>query len=814
MGAGVEIDNPAEPKSPARCWRALLGAACAYLMLTSSAHAQRAAWSPANANTVAINNGSVVEWPKKFASSFAPPPISRYTGLRISVDARWTNTYGYRPVEVTVLSPVAVAKTDRVITIDLRAGWERKVAVQQEFVLPAGAASATTMVSMPIYQSAQNCFSWDVWIDGVKDKDLSLDIYEALSISGGIPPTATTSATFLVAGPSNKHRTLVGTNSLDVAVLTLGLGEFPTRWIDYSALDVVSLSLGELNLLAMSNPAGFEALGQWVRTGGQLWICDVGTELEHLPEVSKMWQLPEAVVADESADDELKTPKEAHKESEKPKEADKEKESDGEKDKEKDAEQVVKSGWHALRYRKQPGDGQFAMFMDNRNGMHRATRDAETIARLQSNPNFVKTEERSDPNGENGARRAADSSPWFVEQRLGLGKLRAYRGDNEVALFPLLPATGTPNAAGSANESFEDLPRALAVGLRRMQHWDARHGMTPESANTEFAKFLVPGVGMAPVTYFQVLITVFVLLIGPANYWILKRYKRLHLMVLTVPLAAGITTLALFAYAILADGFETRVRADSFTTLDQRTGEAACWSRLSYYSGLAPGNGLSMPTDVTLYPILPAWAGDLSAWEERDIEWSDEGAQLKQGWLNSRTPTQYLTICARKTPHRIEMLESENKLRVKNQLGAPIKTLVVINSEGNFFLGENIAQDSSASLKTITRDEAGRLINKRVVENTPQAPPELAVADTDVYAFRSRARYQPYWRYGLQQGTSKLSENLARTEISSLAGLNGQPALELPPRSYVAITETGAEVEFGVSNAREEASFHVTEGRW
>src|SRR5262249_16451305 len=159
--------------------------------------------------------------------------------------------------------------------------------------------------------------------------------------------------------------------------------------------------------------------------------------------------------------------------------------------------------------------------------------------------------------------------------------------------------------------------------------------------------------------YFQVLITVFVLLIGPANYWILKRYKRLHLMVLTVPLAAGITTLALFAYAILADGFETRVRADSFTSLDQRTGEAACWSRLWYYSGLAPGNGLSMPTDVTLYPILPAWAGDLSAWEERDIDWSDDHAQLKQGWLNSRTPTQYLTICARKTPRRIEMLESE-----------------------------------------------------------------------------------------------------------------------------------------------------------
>ena len=85
------------------------------------------------------------------------------------------------------------------------------------------------------------------------------------------------------------------------------------------------------------------------------------------------------------------------------------------------------------------------------------------------------------------------------------------------------------------------------------------------------------------------LITLFVLLIGPLNYWWLKRAKRLHLMVLTVPLAAIVTTAGLAAYAVLADGFDTKVRLYSYTTLDQRTGDAACWARLSYYSGLAPG---------------------------------------------------------------------------------------------------------------------------------------------------------------------------------------------------------------------------------
>jgi hypothetical protein len=131
--------------------------------------------------------------------------------------------------------------------------------------------------------------------------------------------------------------------------------------------------------------------------------------------------------------------------------------------------------------------------------------------------------------------------------------------------------------------------------------------MTPDDANPDFANFLVPGVGLAPVTEFRVLITLFVLLIGPVNYWLLKRSGRLHLLVLTVPLAAVLMTSALFGYAILSDGFGTTVRAQSLTTLDQRTGEAACWSRLSYYSGLAPGDGLTMPSDVAVYPIIPGW---------------------------------------------------------------------------------------------------------------------------------------------------------------------------------------------------------------
>ncbi len=594
----------------------------------------------------------------------------------------------------------------------------------------------------------------------------------------------------------------MATNAMELDALSLNLSAFPTRWIDYTAFDVVAISLDEARQLAKNQPATFEAIGRWARAGGQLWISDVGKELEHLPEVSKLLHVPEtliAVVAETtSSDNATQSPDSGDK-------ADEQAKADS---------HLAQEGWRPLRFRRFRSDGQVNTFMDRRTGIRRPVRDPEVIARLEGDPNMVMTEQRFDPDAAIAERRfVADSSEWYVEQGLGLGKVRAFRGANEAAKFPQLPATANPNAVANSDAP-DDLPESLSYGLRRVQRWDSRHGMTPDSTNAEFAKLLVPGVGLAPVTEFRVLITLFVLLIGPLNYWLLKRAKRLHLMVLTVPLAALVTTLALFGYAILADGFDTRVRAQSFTTLDQRTGEAACWARLSYYSGLAPGNGLIVPTDVALYPILPSWAGDSNMMEQRDIVWSDSEAQLKQGWLNSRTPTQYLTVRARKSPHRIEVLDSGEKLRVKNQLGAKILSLAVLNDAGQIYWGEDIAEDASAMLKPAERDDAIRRINKLIMDNMPQEPSALAAGESDLGALRSRSRYQVYGRYGLQFGTGKLSGNLAGEALTNLAGFGGQPALDLPTRTYVAITERGPEVEVGISYAKEEASFHVIVGKW
>jgi len=768
---------------------------------------------------VAQFNGNKITMPNK-------RPVSRTSGLSLTIDPRWSSNFGYRPIEVTVTS--AKAKTvDHLITIQLHAGWRKTIVVQQSVLLPQGKTSATTTIAVPCYQAQNtNNLWWDIWVDDVKDKDLSLDRTSSFAWSGGTPSTA--SLSFLVIGPANRNRSLVATNGSELAVLSVARLQLPERWIDYTALDVVALSLSEAQQIAKQQPEAFAAINRWVQAGGQLWISDIGKELEELPALSKLLNVADNVAMDRpnepSLDDSDKSAADAKPDKDEPaKTEDTDKKAaedivDNDSTAEESSSEVAQpgKGWHPLYFRRGIPEGQVVTFLDSRSGSRRTIRDPEAIQRMRNDPNFLTTEERFEPATNVSDRRfITDSREWFVEQESGLGSVRAFRGGNEVANFAQSPPTANPNAVANS-EAPDELSKALAVGLRRTSRWDMRHGMTPESNNSEFAKFLVPGVGLAPVTEFEVLITLFVILIGPFNYWLLRRYKKLHLMVLTVPLAAAVTTVALFGYAIISDGFSTRVRAQSFTTLDQTTGEAACWARLSYYSGLAPGGGLLLPADVVVYPILPGWAREALIYDEKQMDWASNEAKLKQGWLISRTPTQYLSIRSRKTPHRLEVLSAarENKMRVKNELGARIQTLVVTRDDGTMFFGEGIAAAESAHLQPIELDDAIRRVSKLIVDALPQAPAALASNDADLATVLGAPRSRRYGRYGGQYSSGRLSENLAGDAITGIAGLNGAPALALAPRSYVAITDVGPEVELGVDNAREEASFHMIQGQY
>jgi hypothetical protein len=194
--------------------------------------------------------------------------------------------------------------------------------------------------------------------------------------------------------------------------------------------------------------------------------------------------------------------------------------------------------------------------------------------------------------------------------------------------------------------------------------------------------------------------------------------------------------------------------------------------------------------------------------------WESTEAKLTRGWLRSRTPTQYLTIRARQSPYRLSLAPNADKLRAVNELGTTINYVVALDEDGKLYEGEGLRAESSTNLLPATRVDATRRVRKLLEDNKPQLPFELANSDSD-YMLQQRRQMQ--WilqnRYGLQTAED-LQDNLMNRVLTALGGREGEPALQLPPRSYVAFTETGPEVVLGTSIAEEVASHHVLIGRW
>ncbi|MBN2021406.1 MAG: hypothetical protein JW809_01310 [Pirellulales bacterium] len=357
--------------------------------------------------------------------------------------------------------------------------------------------------------------------------------------------------------------------------------------------------------------------------------------------------------------------------------------------------------------------------------------------------------------------------------------------------------------------------------------WQTRHGLEVGEASADFWNFLVPGVGLAPVVEFQVLITLFVLLIGPVNYWLLRRKKRLHLMVLSVPASALVVTGLLFAYALLSDGLSTRVRARTLTLLDQRRDEAVTWARLSYYAGLAPSGGLTFSDATAVYPIAPAFDARSTPGAGRRMTW-DPDQRLVQGWLPPRTPTQYLTVRAAPTKRELKItpvLGSDGAIEIENLLGAPLNRLAVRTPDGAYYWVANVGEGASIRANKAASSEVLGWLNTAVMENQPAFPPGMDRNWRQFQGRRYRYRGMPVSADGTGNlDTSRLEQMMRRLallgsppsgdDVPSGVALFEPSAPLLAPGCYVAIVPRTPEVELGAQAAREEESFHVIVGQW
>ena len=388
------------------------------------------------------------------------------------------------------------------------------------------------------------------------------------------------------------------------------------------------------------------------------------------------------------------------------------------------------------------------------------------------------------------------SHPPFERRNLMLGRVYAMSGD---------PFPGT----------LDDWGWLLNDLNKENWSWTARNGINHRRRSARFSEFTIPHVGEVPAKMFLALISVFTLVIGPVNYYILNRRRQLYLLLVTIPLFATLTSVSLFGYAVIADGLDVKARVRSVTLLDQRNHDAVSISRAGYYAGMSPWKGLNFTANTLVMPI----------WSDRedpipgDVNWT-EGQHLGSSWLRSRTPTQFTFSTAHVERGRLEIVgltSNGQELQVANGFAWDIAEILVRDKSNRFFYGRDLRAGAAATLRQAGSEELLKFVVKISAPLTLEKTTSAATGP--VVEPHPGHRGSIAWRRGGEvedvapddYGKSKQERLLKalRLGVESMGTAN-----ELPQQSYIAVCNQPPGIDTGLKSMTEVQSLHVLYGRY
>jgi hypothetical protein len=221
-------------------------------------------------------------------------------------------------------------------------------------------------------------------------------------------------------------------------------------------------------------------------------------------------------------------------------------------------------------------------------------------------------------------------------------------------------------------------------------------GRTMESLNESLP--VVDDLGVPVRGLFGVMI-VFALLIGPGNLWLLARKNRRIWLLWTVPAVSMVTCFAVFAYMIIAEGWQGHAQVAGLTILDEVERRAATVGRTAYYSPMTPGGGLRFSGDTE----VQIQGNEHSALRSAcTVDWT-EGQHLARGWVGPRVPAHFMHRKSEPRRERVTLRREGDRLYLVNALGANITSIHLLDEKGELYAAGEVQAGEKALLEPVRK---------------------------------------------------------------------------------------------------------------
>lgn len=513
-------------------------------------------------------------------------------------------------------------------------------------------------------------------------REVSADwIYIGELDSNGARPPVVDQLYDIASAQARPKRGLLGVAG-GVNLTTLPPGELPTDWRAYQRYDMVIVTDTSLSKLREKRDK-FEAVHDWLLTGGVILMLDPDSPEAFSRELEFLWtddDGPRRAVARTAA--ELLTKKSEQLESWGMRKA----------DLETFLSQAEVQPQVLTMSRPPPTASQIANAKDELKALQELLLDDANTRRAHRWANYSVND--------------WTEQIWF--QPVGAGLIVGMRTENGLVS-----------------------PMHWAIAGKKLSYRKSptlRRGVDPLIGDYRFTRWMISGVAEPPVYTFIGLLTLFVILVGPIAYRRTTRHGRGYLMFAIAPFLAMVTTLAMFGYGILADGFGTVARVRQVTWIDGATGDAGERVRSTYFAGVRPANGLHFPAqaEVISYP-----EGQGKSWNELNeldsaitgrVQINSHDQVFDQSFLPSRQQRQFVTHQPRRKAGTVSLVMGDDGvLQIVSTLDFSLERVVVRDRQGAYWLVDDLPADGAVAATSLRDDKVSAILGKMYNDHRPQS---------------------------------------------------------------------------------------------